>query len=315
MTISDLSTFVATYVAAAKQAGTWSATTGNIYGLLDKIGKQVIIDGVFQDKLPEFNGDDLPLGKTIEEWFIDLVLPVVYDSTGANALAPSYPSVESAAYSYTLGRRVIPTSVPYDNVERAALDSGAAGELIAKIMQRLTDSYSLFTYQQKKQLLANLITKSLAATNVATLVQTLAIPSDTSTAEAFIKQVKNDVETASFANEGHSLNNCLIGAAPELVLLVKKGVMSSVEVDALAGAFNAEKLALPARVIVVDDFGSDNSTAYAMLVDPRGIKLHRGYHAIREQANSCGDFINYFDHSENTGFISKNTFVKIYKAS
>jgi hypothetical protein len=315
MTIDALKTFVATYVASAKQAGAWSASTDNLLKLLDKVGQQITLDGTFADKLPELDGNDLPLGKTIEEWFVDLVLPQTYDATGANALAPSYPSVEDAAYSYNLGRRVIPTTVPYDNVERAALSASDAGAMVAKIIERLTNSYSLYTYQQKKQLLANLITKANAATNKDTLVQTLAIPSDTTTSEAFIKQVKADIESASFANEGHSLNNNLIGAAPSLMLIIKKGVMPTVEVDALAGAFHAENLALPATIKVVDDFGTDSTGVYAMLVDPRGIKLHRGYHAIRENINGAGDFINYFDHSENTGFISKNTFVKVYKAA
>ena len=315
MTIDALKTFVATYVASAKQAGAWSASTDNLLRLLDKVGQQITLDGTFADKLPELDGNDLPLGKTIEEWFVDLVLPQTYDATGANALAPSYPSVEDAAYSYSLGRRVIPTTVPYDNVERAALSASDAGAMVAKITERLTNSYSLYTYQQKKQLLANLVTKASAATNSAALVQTLAIPADTTTSEAFIKQVKADVEAASFANEGHSLNNNLIGAAPSLVLVIKKGVMPVLEVEALAGAFHAENLAIPATIKVVDDFGDADSKVYAMIIDPRGVKLHRGYHAIRDNVNGAGDFINYFDHSENTGFISKNTFVKVYEAA
>ena len=315
MTIDALKTFVATYVASAKQAGAWSASTDNLLRLLDKVGQQITLDGTFADKLPELDGNDLPLGKTIEEWFVDLVLPQTYDATGANALAPSYPSVEDAAYSYSLGRRVIPTTVPYDNVERAALSASDAGAMVAKITERLTNSYSLYTYQQKKQLLANLIAKASAATNSAALVQTLAIPADTATSEAFIKQVKADVEAASFANEGHSLNNNLIGAAPSLVLVIKKGVMPVLEVEALAGAFHAENLAIPATIKVVDDFGDADSKVYAMIIDPRGVKLHRGYHAIRDNVNGAGDFINYFDHSENTGFISKNTFVKVYKTA
>lgn len=315
MTIDALKTFVATYVASAKQAGAWSASTDNLLRLLDKVGQQIMLDGTFADKLPELDGNDLSLGKTIEEWFVDLVLPQAYDATGANALAPSYPSVEDAAYSYSLGRRVIPTTVPYDSVERAALSASDAGAMVAKITERLTNSYSLYTYQQKKQLLANLVKKAEAAANKATLVQTLAIPADTATSEEFIKQVKADVEAASFANEGHSLNNNLIGAAPSLVLAIKKGVMPVLEVEALAGAFHAENLAIPATIKVVDDFGDADSKVYAMLIDPRGVKLHRGYHVIRDNANGAGDFINYFDHSENTGFISKNTFVKVYKAA
>ena len=311
MTISGLATFVASYVTAAKQAGAWSATTDNIYDLVDKIGMQITLDGSFIDKLPELNGNDLPLGKTIEEWFVDLTLPTDYDSNGSSCLAPSYPTAETPSYNYPLPRKVIKTTVPFDNLERAALTPVDAGNMVAKITQRLQDSYALYTYAQKKQLLANVISK--AETVGGNLVEQIAVPTDTATSEAFIKQIKEDVETASFANEGHSLGGQLIGAAPELMLIVKKGVMPTVQVDALAGAFQAEQLAIPARVKVVDDFGDNATGVFAMLIDPRGVKLHRGYHAIRENLNGEGDFMNYFDHSENTGFISKSTFVKVYK--
>ncbi|MBP5445040.1 MAG: hypothetical protein J6Y28_02605 [Acholeplasmatales bacterium] len=369
MTINDLKTFVANYVAAASQASAWSATTNNLFGLLDKIGLQITLDGLFVDKLPEFDGEDLPLGKTIEEWFVDLILPQDYDSTGANTLAPHYPSVEDASYNYSLGRKVIATTVPYDNVERAALTPEDAANFVAKIIQRLQNSYALYTYAQKKQLVANAIAKAQAldsayttgatayTTNstvlskgtrysqssvaylciksadaainktLATLaaegeyvvkinqVKTITAITDTTSAEAFITQVKKDVEEASFANQGNAFSGALIGAAPEMVLLVKKGTMPVIEVEAEAGAFNLDKVAIPARIKVVDDFGNADSSVTAVLMDPRGVKLHRGYHAIREQLNGEGDFMNYFDHSENTGFISKYTYFRVYKAS
>lgn len=316
MTLAGLQTFVASYVAAAKQAAAWTASTDNLLKLIDKIGMQITLDGSFNDKLPELDGNDLPLGKTIEEWFIDLTLPqdfvdpasVSFDATAT--LKPYFPSVEDAAYSYTLGRKVIATSEPFNNMERAALTETDSANMAAKIMERLTNSYTLYTYAQKKQLLGNMATKAVTANRSAVL----AAPADTQTAEAFIKQIKTDVEAASFASENTSLGGALIGAAPELTLYIRKGVMPTVEVDALAGAFHAENLAIPANVKVVDDFGNADSKIYAMLVDPRGIKLHRSYHAVRDQLNGIGDFVNFFDHSENTGFISKNTFVKVYNS-
>lgn len=309
MTVEGLQTFVKTYVDAAKQAGAWDATTNNFLGLIDKIGKQITIDGTFEDKLPELNGDDLPLGKTIEEWFVDLTLPSTYDEKGANTLAPADPAVEDPAYSYTLGRRSIKTTQRYDNIERAALSADGAANMSAKIMERLADSYSLYTYAQKKQLLGNAIDKAVTAGRV----EKVAKPADTATAEAFIKQIKNDVEEASFATENTSISGALIGAAPQLVLYIKKGVKSVLDVDAMAGAFNAEKLAVPAEIKVVEDFGDlSNTDAYAVLVDPRGIKLHRGYHAVRTQENADGDFVNFVDHSENSGFISKYSYIKVY---
>ena len=311
MTANGIKTLASTYVAAAKQAGSWSGSTDNLYGAIDKIGKMVMLDGSFIDKLPELDGDELPLGKTIEEYFIDLTLPEAYSditTEGAKDVVPALPTVEACSYNYSLGREKIKTTVPYNNVERAARSVEDASNMITKVLERLGNSYEMFKFAAKKQLIGNAAAKAVTAG----LVTTIAQPTDTLTSEAFIKQVKTDVETASFAHEG-GLNGSLIGAAPSLILYVKKGVMPVVEVEALAGAFNAEKLAIPATVKVVDDFGSNNDV-YAVLVDPRGIKLHRDYHAIRQSENADGDFINYVDHSEHTGFISKNTFIKVYKA-
>ena len=311
MTANGIKTLASTYVAAAKQAGSWSGSTDNLYGAIDKIGKMVMLDGSFIDKLPELDGDELPLGKTIEEYFIDLTLPEAYSditTEGAKDVVPALPTVEACSYNYSLGREKIKTTVPYNNVERAARSVEDASNMITKVLERLGNSYEMFKFAAKKQLIGNAAAKAVTAG----LVTTIAQPTDTLTSEAFIKQVKTDVETASFAHEG-GLNGSLIGAAPSLILYVKKGVMPVVEVEALAGAFNAEKLAIPATVKVVDDFGSNNDV-YAVLADPRGIKLHRDYHAIRQSENADGDFINYVDHSEHTGFISKNTFIKVYKA-
>ena len=313
MTTNGLVALAKSYVAAAKQAGAWNATTDNLYTAVDKIGKMVMLDGQFIDKLPELDGDELPLGKTIEEYFIDLTLPEAYtdiNTEGAKNEVPALPSIEECAYNYTLGREKIKTTVPYDNVERAALNQNDAANMIAKILERLGNSYEMFKFQAKKQLLGNAADKAVAAN----LVSTIAVPTDTTTGEAFIKAIKEEVEAASFAHEG-GLNGALIGAAPELVLYIKKGVMPSIEVDTMAGAFNEARLAIPARVKVVDDFGTmTNTNVFALLVDPRGIKLHRGYHAIRTATNADGDFVNYVDHSEHTGFISKNVYIKAFKA-
>jgi len=315
MTISGLQSAMASYVAAASQAAAWRATTGNFVGLLDKIGKQVTIDGGFNDKLPELEGDELPLGKTVEEYFIDLTLPTAYTSAatdGADDLVPALPTVESVAYCYSLGRQYVKTTLPYDNFERGMISPEASANLGAKIIERLQNSYDLTKFAMKKQLLGNAIDKAVTAGAVATL----AVPTDTSTGEAAIKQIKKDIESAQFAHMGDCLagSNCLIGASPELVLYVKKGVMPSLEVDTFAGAFNREDLAIPCRIKVVDDFGSlTNSTVWALLVDPRGIKLHNGYNAVRSKENGQGDFINFYRHFEETGFISKYVFIKAYK--
>ena len=316
MTIENLKKFASAYVDASKQAGAWASSTNNLIGLVDKIGKIVTIDGDYGDKLPELEGDNLPLGRTIEEYFVDLTLPenfvdpatdASYDPT--NALKPHFPSVEDCYYSYTLGRKKIATSEAYDNIERGCLTANDAGNISAKIMEKLEQSYQSARYAAKRQLIGNMATKAVAAG----CVTTLAVPTDTATGEAFIKSVKDAVETASDINEGNTIGGITAGASPSLTLYIKQGIRSSLDVDTLAGAFHDEKLAIPANVKVIKDFGAADDGIYAILVDPRGLKLHNSYVAVRDQSNGDGDFVNFFKHFEDTGFISKSTFVKVYK--
>ena len=319
MSLEKLREFATAYVNAQKQAGAWSESRDNLYKALDKIGLMITLNGRYEDKLPELDGTELPLSKTIEEYFLDLTNPENFDfeNSGENALKPYLPSVGEVSYSYTLGRKVIPTTIAYNNVERAAINAEAAGDMIANISAKLASSYKMYTFSCKKQLLGNLAAKAKSAG----LYEKITAVTDTKTGGDFIKKVKTDIEGAMFANVNCIGNDGLednekhlIGGAEasDLVLYVKKSVMPVIEVDVEAGAFNGTKVALPVRIKVVDDFGS-NKNVTAMLVDTRGVKLHRGYHAVRTQENAYGDFTNIFDHSEHTGFISKYTFVKVYE--
>lgn len=321
MTQTALKTAMATYVAAGKQAGVWSDSQDNLIKAIDKIGKTIQINGDYNDKLPELDGDDLPLGKTIEEYFIDLTMPETYTTIaaeGAKDDAPALPDVEDCAYSYTLGRQKVKTTVPFDNLERAFNTSEGAANAITDISFKLQSSVNMTRYQMKKQLLGNAISKALAVkSTVADCYKSQAIPTDTASAEDFILAVKEAGEDASFAHEG-GLGGRLIGAAPSLKLYVLKGVMPTVAVKAVAGAFQRDELAMPAEIKVVDDFGTvtgqtDNKKVYAVLVDERGLKLHNGYMASRYKENADGDFVNYVRHFEDTAFISKSTFIRVFE--
>lgn len=321
MTKTTLDSFVKGVVAASKQAGAWSDSQNNMLGLVDKIGKTVQLNGLYNDKLPELSGEDLPLGKTIEEYFIDLTLPTSYSdiaTEGAKDDVPALPDVEDVCYNYSLGRQKCKTTVPYDNIERAMNSEAGVAAAVTDITEKLQNSVDMTKYQMKKQLLGNAISKALAVKSTVTDVyKAVTIPTDTETAEGFITAVKEAAEDASFAHQG-GLGNRLIGAAPSLKLYVLKGVMPTVAVKAVAGAFNEDAIAMPAEIKIVDDFGtitgqSAEKRVFAVLCDERGIKLHEGYNATRAKENADGDFINYVRHFEETGFISKSTFIRVFE--
>lgn len=386
LSFEALKSYVANVVTIAKLSlADFTATRNNTVGLLDKIGKIVVLDTEYQqDKLALFDGEYLSFGKTIEEWSADLIQIEDHDPDGQNALSPHRSTYRPAFYSYTLGRKKIPQTIDYDDLERAVHFMEQYVSLIAMKYKRIADSMAVYRYQVKREMIAkfyaitqdsklglgdagatatwtsasstgwnsavnqeaknglfvlkvNITSSSLNGVYIAVkpiaqastktlveligdgsliklnLVQEIAKPVDDTTGEAFIKQLKKDVEVATDLSEGHSLNGNSLGATEGLVLILKQGVIPSLEVDTWAGAFQEKMLALPTEVIVVKDFGSENDGVYAMLVDRRGMRLHNTYNATRENLNGDGDFLNVFRHTEDTAYISRNVFVKFYK--
>lgn len=366
LTYEALKSALSSYVVGNKLSnGTYSITRDNVASLIDKIGKIATLDTSYVDKLIQFDGEFLSFGKDIEEWFQDLSLPQAYDSTGANALAPYDPTYRPNFYSKSLGRKVFPTTIRYNNFERAVHNEGQFIELVAMITKRLYDSEAEWRYGAKRGILGEMVDTAISAEgtgsttfvgstayNVGTLlnngtkygicvqaikvadaystyadaegdgkiityhmVETIATPVDTSTGEAFIEQVKKDIEKATDMSEGYSLNGNCLGAWNGLLLVIKQGIMPVIETQVQAGAFHMDKVAIPCEIVVVPDFGDTTSTTYAVLVDKRAVKLHPTYRVTRSQENALGDFINYFLHLECTGYYSRNTFLKVYKAS
>lgn len=372
LSLSELKSILNSVVSASGISNpTFSATRDNVVGLLDKIGKIYTLDTDYQlDKLFMFDGEYLSFGKTIEEWQEDLILPADYDSTGANALAPSDPTYRPVDYSYTIGKKVIKTTIRNNNIERAVHFEAQLAEIVAIQFKRIEDSMAQYRYGVKREMLAKyialakeaqgdststfavstaynvgdyvrkastgegakvfaVVVKPIPATNVdawdaavATgklivfdLFETLAKPVDSTTGEAFIESVKSALEVAQDISEGHSLNGNTLGATSNLVLIVKQGIIPSLEVDTYAGAFHREDLAFPADIVVVKDFGSADSKYYAVLMDARGMRLHNTYNATRENPNGEGDFLNIFRHTEDTAHVSRNTFIRVYQAS
>lgn len=361
MTYEQLKTIVASYVDAQKQANpTYTPTLEDITGMVIKIGMQKIIDTNYVDDLPEFDGEQLPLGTTIEEYFQDLIAPADY--TDQRSLANHYPAYRPNSYSYELGRKVFTETRPLYGMQRACLSTESFANLTALIYKRLNDSHASFRYASKLQLLKNwaekvedaytnaktyaistkydvgeivktsggefaVVQKGITTSNsksfatllaegtIATLdaMETVADVTDTESGEAFVKAVKVAVEKSqTMLNSGNNLSGAQLGKVPELLLVVKQGVMPTIEVDVLAGAFNRDNVSVPARIKVVKDLGEG---VVAMLIDPRGCKMHSNW----EQVITEGPYhdtanVDMSLHTANTGFISPNAFVHVFKA-
>ena len=314
LTLDALKTAAAAYVDATKQLGaTYTPTIDDFTKTVCKIGDMYTLYLPHVDKLPELSGNNLPFGETVEEFMVNDFLgsDQTYEDQAVRKNAKRV-TFDEAVYSYPLKEQRFELGVPRVQFQKVALGAESMGNLIASSIQTLDSSTNAWNYAAKRQLLGNMAKAAEKASNSAELVKTVAVPVDSATGEAFIKEVKKAVEDAEDAN-ACNLAGHAVAAAPSLKLYVKKGVMPSLETDTMSGAFHVEKLAIPAETKVVLDFGDANESIYAILVDPRAIKLCDDFNYIDQDYDGSMSQQNFWRHLKQTGVISKYGFVRVFK--
>ena len=314
LTLETLKTAAAAYVDATKQlqATPSKPTVDDFTKCVTKIGKMATLYLPIADKLPELDGDNLPYGQIIEEYMVSEFTPekfVYTDKAGKrNARRATFAD---AVYSYPLDEQIFELGVPRTQFQRVSLGQQSFSDLVTTTISTMDSSTNAWNYATKRQLIGNMATE--AAKN-SKLVSAMAKPTDTATGEAFIKKVKELAEIAKDMND-HNLAGHVCGAAPSLKLYVKQGVMPSLDTDTYAGAFQLDKLAMPAEVKTILDFGDADASIYAILVDERGIKLHDDINIVTTDYDGYMDQDNFWRHLQSTGFLSKFAFVHVFKAA
>ena len=312
-TIANLEKAAKDYVAATKQLqGTFTPTVDDFTKTVCKIGEMKTLYLPHIDKLPEMNGDNLPFGETIEEFMVNDFLPETFTyADGAPKKNAKRATFDEAVYSYALPEQLWELGVPRSQFQRVSLGQRSFTDLVSSTLMTLDSSANAWNYAAKRRLLGN----AAKAAVTAGLVSTKAKPDNTADGEQFIKEVKKCVEIASDMNDSN-LAKHTAAAAPSLTLYIKQGVIPSLEVDTMAGAFNKAELAIPAKVKTVLDFGEiagEDAGVYAILVDDRAIKLHDDILMVTSDYDGRMNQDNFYRHQKQTGFISKYGYIHVFK--
>ena len=312
-TIAALETAAKNYVDATKQLqGTFTPTVDDFTKTVCKIGEMKTLYLPHVDKLPEMNGNNLPFGETIEEFMVNDFLPETFTYTdGAPKKNAKRATFDQAVYSYALPEQLWELGVPRSQFQRVSLGQRSFTDLVSSTLMTLDSSANAWNYAAKRRLLGNAAKAAVAAG----LVSTKAKPDNTADGEQFIKEVKKCVEIASDMNDSN-LAKHTAAAAPSLTLYIKQGVIPSLEVDTMAGAFNKAELAIPAKIKTVLDFGEygeEDKSVYAILVDDRAIKLHDDILMVTSDYDGRMNQDNFYRHQKQTGFISKYGYIHVFK--
>lgn len=314
LTLTGLAALINAYIDAGKiqiPASTYTADREVLSDLIVKIGKQLMLDSDFTDMLPELDGEALPFGTTIEEYFINLTLPEDFDLDGKDNMAPHRLEFETPYYSKLLGEKTFAVTLDDNQYKRALLGQAEFAGVMAVLMKRLFDSYNLYKFGAKRQLLGTAV--DLIKAGSAQIVE-LAKPTDTATGEAFSKALKSfHTKLVEFDTEDYT-NAKVVARSPEVVVYVKgSDILPVIDIDVLAGAFNVDRAEVPVRLRQLQDFGTVNlEGAYAIMLDPRGIRLHPHNLDSTTDRNGKGKFTNHYLHVNFTAFVSYFTNIIVF---
>lgn len=278
--------------------------------LVNKIGKTIISQKMFKNKLARFKSGTVVSPHDVEEIFIEMAKAEgSYDKDGKNPL----------------GRRENPdVKVIYHRQNRQDYYAISIGDidfvrvfrsettLDVFILGMINSVYSADNYDEWIAM-KNLIGSYKGANGKCGyfdygVSKMTDATSKEEWAKEFIKALRKAVQDVSFASKQYNVAGVTTWSNPsELVLLVNKDVLVEVDVERLATAFNKSDtdVKVVPTIVSMDDFGTLADT-FAILVDKDWFKVFDTLVHMEQQRNAQGLFTNYFFHHHQ--ILSASTF-------
>lgn len=273
--------------------------------LINKIGKTLIEQKLFKNKLARFKSGAILTQQDVEEIFIEMSKAEgAYNPTGPNPLGRrSGPEVE-VVYHRMNRQDVYPVTIGDLDVLRVFRSEATLDSFITGLINSV---YSGAAYDEW------LVMKNLLCTYDGYAFAKVSSPSSSTMevfAKDFVKTVRKLVADLTVA-PSTLYNKAGVNTwsnPSDLVLLVNKDVLAEVDVEVLAKAFNMGKTDIQIEVIPMDNlpFEHDENDDFlyygemtaplALLVDKDFIRVWDTLSHMEPQRNAEGLFTNYFYH-------------------
>lgn len=266
-----------------------------VNSLVNKIGKTILEDKLFENKLSRFKSGTLATAQDVEEIFVQMAKAEGnYNPAGPNPLGRRNPPDIQVIYhrlnrqdyyAVTIGdidfMRVFQSESTLDNFMKSLINSVYSG---ANYDEWVAMKNLLATYQNK-------------AKDGPGYFQVQVAPiTDEASAKAFVKRVRKLSADLTFASTQYNVAGVKTWTPVEKqVFLVNKDVLAEVDVEVLAKAFNMGKTDIQVEIIPMDDFGALADT-YGLLLDEDIFRIWDTLSHMEPQRNAQGLFTNYFYH-------------------
>ena len=234
-----------------------------VNNLINRIALTIIRNKSYNNPLAVFKKGSIPLGTDIQDVFTnpanaeqyelsDVAMQKLLTITDPDTHVAYYRRNRQDMYTKTIAREAL----------QGAFESWENFEgYVASITNSLYSGNYISEFNYTKDLIDGAFDNGKVITEVVTN------PTDETSANKFLKQVKTIYDMMTFPSSDYNAYSKFSGAngtittwtdADRIVLIIRADVMNTIDVDALARAFNIDKASFMGRIYKVDKFRNEN---------------------------------------------------------
>ena len=269
---------------------------------INKLIKRIVetqIEGkVFNNKLTQLEGEQLPLGYSVQSIYVNRAKGRKFNVDDFAGLLQKYESDVKQQFLAVNMDVQYPVTITRAKLKNAFVSWTALEDFITGITNSLYSGANIDSYNFTKALVSS------AFKNGHTVNRVITEPTTEATAKAFVKQARaialNFQEASSDYNAWGKVNTddekaLVTWTAPEdIVFLLRNDIIAELDVDVLSVAFNMSKAELMGKIIGVKNFDilDDDGQVVYDGSDIIGIMCDKAFFKIRTQDTELDSFYN-----------------------
>ena len=285
--------------------GSWAAniladqTVANefMHQLIKRIVYTQIENKVYRNKLKQLEGDRIPLGYMGQELYINPAKGRRFDVDDFAGLLAKYDADIKVQYPAVNTDIQYPVTITRAKLKSAFVSWASLEDFISGITNSLYNAAYIDEYTFTK----NLVTDAYRSNSVR--IETVSAISSEATAKAFVKAARKKYldfteptdRNNAWAQVGGYGRAVVTWSNPEdIFFIIRNDVLTDIDVDVLAQAFNLNKTDLLGRIIGIDSFDKYSETGEKVFDGSAilGIMADRSWFRIKEQDFEMDEFYN-----------------------
>lgn len=264
-----------------------------INSLVDRIGLVVMKQVTLNNPLKKFKKGAMPLGKTIEEIFVDLTSEYRYDPEEAEekVFGRVIPNVKTMFHQRNR-QGYYKQTIQDESLQSAFISWDDFGRFVSQIINAIYNSAELDEYKYMKLIVDNYFAKGQFK-----VISITDPTSSTTSTKEFVKKLRAVAEKMTLPFGSRDYNALAVHTRSEmndLHLLISAEIKAEMDIEVLASAFNMSKVEFLGNITVIDDFASQGLEA--VLVDKDWYMVYDTLQKMETIRNPQGLYWNYYYH-------------------